>query len=138
MENNINERLFNLRKSLDLNQAEFAKRLGLTHASISRIESGKTVITEQNINLICLTFGVSEDWLRNGTGEMFDKEVSGVALKRLVDCFSQLQPETREMIFVYAEMLLKNEKAMKGQSTDTVKQSAGSDPAAEKGRGTEG
>ena len=132
METKINERLQKLRKSLNLNQIEFAERVGLTSSSISRIESGKTIITEQNIRFICMIFNTSEDWLRNGTGEMFSKNVSGMDMKKLADCFYQLQPETRKMLQAYAEMLLKNEKAIKGQSEYIADQSVEPESGGEK------
>jgi transcriptional regulator with XRE-family HTH domain len=122
MERKINERLQELRKTLNLNQTEFASRLGLTSSSISRLEAGKTILTDQNINLISLTFNINEDWLRNGVGEMFSRNVSSGELKRLTDYFCQLQPETRKMILAYAEMLLKNEQALKDEIVSDIEE----------------
>ncbi len=67
----MNERLKEIRKTLSLSQESFAKKLGITGAGISKIESGDRNLTEQMILAICREFNVSEEWLRNGTGEMF-------------------------------------------------------------------
>lgn len=67
----MNIRLKKLRKELSLSQEAFGKRLGITGAGISKMESGDRSITEQMILAICREFNVNEDWLRNGTGDMF-------------------------------------------------------------------
>ena len=67
----MNERLKSVRRELSLSQETFGKRLGVTGAGISKIESGNRNITEQMILAICREFNVNEKWLRDGTGEMF-------------------------------------------------------------------
>lgn len=59
-----------------MSQEEFGNRLGITKASISRIESGINNPSEQTIMLLCKEFGVNEVWLRTGEGgddNMFTK-----------------------------------------------------------------
>lgn len=67
----MNTRLHHLRKTLKLSQEDFGKRLGVTGASISRLEKGERNITEQMILSICREFNVNEKWLRYDEGEMF-------------------------------------------------------------------
>lgn len=67
----LNERVKQLRKTLDLTMEKFGDRLGVKKNSISQIESGKNSLTEQMIKSICREFDVGEEWLRNGTGSMF-------------------------------------------------------------------
>ena len=67
----MNERLKAIRKELSLSQEAFGKKLGVTGAGISKIESGDRSLTEQMILAICREFNVREEWLRNGSGEMF-------------------------------------------------------------------
>lgn len=67
----MNERIRLLRKHFDLTQEKFAERIGLKQNTIALIESGKRNTSDQTVIAICREFGVSEDWLRNGTGEMF-------------------------------------------------------------------
>ena len=61
--------------SVNLSQDAFGKRIGLSGAAISRLESGDRNMTESNIISICREFNVSESWLRFGDGELF-KNVS--------------------------------------------------------------
>ena len=67
----MNERLKAIRKELSLSQEAFGKKLGVTGAGISKIESGDRSLTEQMILAICREFNVRDEWLRNGNGEMF-------------------------------------------------------------------
>ena len=52
--------------SVNLSQDAFGKRIGLSGAAISRLESGDRNMTESNIISICREFNVSESWLRFG------------------------------------------------------------------------
>lgn len=69
----MNIRLKALRKSLNLTQNELGKSINLSKSSISNIENGIINLTERNIKEICSKHNVNEDWLRDGTGEMFFK-----------------------------------------------------------------
>ena len=64
------ERIRILRKELDLTQQMFADRIGMKRNSIAQIEMGRNT-SEQTIVSICREFNVSEDWLRDGIGDMF-------------------------------------------------------------------
>lgn len=75
----INKRIKKLRKTLDLTQQEFAGRIGVKRNTVGQWECGINNITDATIVFLCKEFHVNEDWLRNGTGEMFlpiDKNVS--------------------------------------------------------------
>lgn len=71
----MNERIRQLRKALSLTLEEFGQRVGVTKQTVSRIENGVNSVTEQMFKSICREFCVSEEWLRNDTGNMF-KEVT--------------------------------------------------------------
>ena len=64
------ERIRILRKKLELTQQMFADRIGMKRNSIAQIEMGRNT-SEQTIVSICREFNVSEDWLRDGIGDMF-------------------------------------------------------------------
>jgi transcriptional regulator with XRE-family HTH domain len=68
----LNTRIRELRKSLKLTQQEFGNKIGLSKASIGNIENGIINLTDRNVSLICSTYNVNENWLRNGEGEMFN------------------------------------------------------------------
>lgn len=68
----LGDRIKALRKSLDLTQQEFGARIGMKRNSIAQVESGRST-SDQTIFSICREFNVNEEWLRNGTGDMFRK-----------------------------------------------------------------
>lgn len=70
----MNERLKELRKTLNMTLEKFGDHLGMGKSAISRMESGVSNITEQTIKSICREFNVHENWLRNGCGPMFEPE----------------------------------------------------------------
>ncbi|HVJ50054.1 helix-turn-helix transcriptional regulator [Desulfitobacterium sp.] len=68
---NICSRLKILRSDTGLSQVDFAKRLGVTNAHISKIEKEKTIPSEALIRLISKEFGISELWLKIGEKPMY-------------------------------------------------------------------
>lgn len=66
----IGERIKEARTSLGLSMDKFAAPLGISKVSISRIESGENNPSKQTILAICREFGINEEWLRNGQGDM--------------------------------------------------------------------
>lgn len=66
----MNERIKNLRKSLNMTQEEFSKRIGLSRNFIAQVEIGTKTPSERTISDICREFEVNEEWLRTGNGEM--------------------------------------------------------------------
>ncbi|MEE0457070.1 MAG: helix-turn-helix transcriptional regulator [Anaerovibrio sp.] len=104
-----NFRIKELRKHLNLNQAEFGTKIGLKNGAISWMEKEGNTITKQNIKIICDTFGVDEKWLLTGEGEMFHKVNETDLLERLqrelkldaqetevIRTFIKLSPEQRK------------------------------------------
>lgn len=73
---NVKDRIRKIRRDLDLTQQEFADRLGIKRGTIANYELGRNEPVDSVISLICREFGVSEEWLRNGTGEMFAPDAS--------------------------------------------------------------
>lgn len=73
----MNERIKNLRKSLNMTQEEFSKRIGLSRNFIAQVEIGTKTPSERTISDICREFEVNDEWLRNGTGEMLYPEIKG-------------------------------------------------------------
>ena len=67
----LKDRIKKIRKELDLTQQEFADRIGIARGNVGAYEVGKNAPSDAVISLICREFNVNEEWLRNGTGEMF-------------------------------------------------------------------
>ena len=68
----MNVRVKELRSALGLSAEKFGSKIGVTRSAISKMELGVCNISEQSIISICREFNVNEEWLRNGTGEMFN------------------------------------------------------------------
>lgn len=71
----MNNRIKELRKSLNLTQEEFANRLAITKASVSRLESGVNNPSDQTIKLICSEFGIRREWLELGHEPMKESDM---------------------------------------------------------------
>lgn len=109
------ERLKQIRESMGMNQSEFAKKLGMGQSTLAMMEVGKRDILDRHIKTICSIFNVSEEWLRNGTGEMFKKDeesaLSALAAeydldeldKRIIEGYLSLSPTERQAIKKYIE-----------------------------------
>lgn len=80
----LNKRIKELRNKLGLSGEKFGEQIGLKRNSLSQIETGKNNPSEQTILSICREFGVSEDWLRYGKGDMFPKQSEAEELAALV------------------------------------------------------
>lgn len=109
----MKERIRELRKHLNMTMDEFGARIGLSKAAISLIESGRNGARDQTIFAICREFGVNEQWLRTGEGEMFEQTRASV-LDRLsteydlsreqrsvIEAFLDLDPQERDVILKY-------------------------------------
>jgi transcriptional regulator with XRE-family HTH domain len=59
-----------IRNEFRISQSVFGKRIGITPASVSLLESGRNSPSEQTLRLILAQFPVNEEWLRTGAGEM--------------------------------------------------------------------
>jgi len=96
----VNNRLKEIRKSLKINQSEFASKIGMAQSGYSQIETGENTLTDQNIKLVCLIYNVNESWLRSGEGEMFNNKPKpkDEDEKRLLEMFRCLSPEMQEFV----------------------------------------
>ena len=67
----MNERIRELIKALNMKQAEFAKRIGVSRPFVSELCSGNKKPSDRTVADICREFNVNEQWLRTGEGDMF-------------------------------------------------------------------
>lgn len=81
----MNERIRILRKTLGLTQQEFADKLGISRGNIGAYEVGKSSPSDAGIALICREFGVREEWLRGGEGEMLAERTRSEQIAEFAD-----------------------------------------------------
>lgn len=84
----MNQRLKLLRKQFNLNQSDFALRIGVSQSAVAAWESGIRNPIDAIVQSICREFGVSESWLRTGDGPMFvaqspDDQITAYVAKTL-------------------------------------------------------
>ena len=102
---NMGYRIRKLRKTLDLTQKEFGRRIGIKGNTVAQYELGRSNPVDSVVSLIIREYNVSEEWLRNGEGEMFipapssaleqlakDYNLSNAASK-IIEKFVTLKPE---------------------------------------------
>lgn len=69
--NEVAQRLNELIAELKISMAEFARRMGVSRSTISKIANGTNQLTDQMLFVVCKTFNVNDYWLRDGIGDMF-------------------------------------------------------------------
>jgi transcriptional regulator with XRE-family HTH domain len=79
----LKERIKKVRKEQKLTQVEFGQLIGVKGNTVTNYESGLRTPTDAVIKSICREFNVNENWLRNGTGEMFVKPTRHEEISRL-------------------------------------------------------
>jgi hypothetical protein len=89
-----------------MTQVDFSKAIYVSNGYTAEIENGHRAANDRIMHLICLTFGVNEQWLKTGNGEMF--AASSVERKeRILGLFDQLDPKFQEYALSVIDRLLK-------------------------------
>ena len=121
---NINDRIKHLRKDvLKVTQQEFSESLNISRSNMGNIEIGRIAVTDRVISDICLKYDVSENWLRNGSGDIFISKTRNQLItdfmgdlikaedesfrKRLIEALAQLDIEEWELLENIAKQALK-------------------------------
>ena len=100
MSQTINERLKLLRKREGLNQADFAARLGVRNTAISRYESGERALSEQMILAVCREYGISDEWLRTGTGKMEAEKTTDAKAAAIMDVAREFRLDESDQMWL--------------------------------------
>lgn len=101
----VNQRIKQLRQTLNLSQAKFAKAISISNGYIAGIELENRNVNDRIIKLICITFNVRENWLRTGEGDMFEEEPNHL-FELATASFKELKPEYQEYILMQIDQLL--------------------------------
>lgn len=105
----MNERIKELRKTLDLTQEKFANRIGIKRNTLANYEIGRNEPIDGIIFSICREFGVNEDWLRYGIGNMFEELTDTERLMKSValllkDTDSAVASAIQSLILTYEQL----------------------------------
>ena len=117
-----NERIKEVRKTLNLTLDAFGQRVGMKKSSLSHMENGTNAVSNQLRTAVCREFHVREEWLRTGEGEMFEERTPDQAIvdfaadlvnveddalkKRLISAFARMDEKTWAEFKHWAEAFL--------------------------------
>ena len=107
MDFSINRRIKELREKIGLNQRDFSNLLSLSGGYIAGIEVNLRKVNDRLIKLIIAEFGVNEEWLRYGNGEIFREEMSNEKAARMSSLFNDLPPHYQDVVLGTIELLRK-------------------------------
>lgn len=115
----MKERIIEIRKANGKTQDEFAEIMGISKNYVSLIENGKKSPSKRLISDICRKFGVNEEWLEFGRGEMKNEpdntytqitaligERDEKAKQAIMD-YWKLDPSDKELFWKFIEKFVK-------------------------------
>ena len=117
------KRLKIIRTHLGINQGEFAEKMGISQGALSDFEREAKPMAERYYNLVCLTFGVNDVWLRTGEGEMFTKKTETPPEKvedRNVPYGYNLKPDEEELIRIYERLFPETKQKVREYAKDKL------------------
>jgi transcriptional regulator with XRE-family HTH domain len=98
----IHERIKMIREKFGLTQEEFGERISLSRPQITLMEAGKRQLSERTANDICRVFGVNQEWLIHGEGEMFkEKNEKEAYIHYLVYHVLKADEKERDFLMTY-------------------------------------
>lgn len=100
-----NERLKKARTDLKLTQEYVAKYLGVTRTAIVQIENGNRKISSDELNKLCMLYGVSSDYI---LGNVPDVDTSKIFARSFNALSEQDKMEILSLIEFKRQLALKN------------------------------
>jgi len=101
----VNERLKIARKALKLSQKSFAEAMCISNSYLADIENDYRKANDRIIKLASMIYGINENWLKNGEGEMFYKSPDE-KITRLLSIFNELPTDFQNFVMIHIEHLL--------------------------------
>lgn len=115
----IGDRVKKVRQYSGLNQTDFGAKIGVSSASISKIEKGINNPADRTLRLISSEFGISRHWLETGEGDMIDpralediemlvKAMEGhsEAKKNIIRAVAAMPDDLLELAYPYLKRIL--------------------------------
>lgn len=101
----MNNRIKEVRKDKKLTQDAFAADLNLSKNYVWMIEKGEREPGDRTIKDICRIYGINEDWLRFGQGEMYAPKTRAEEVAELAKDFLKNESELRyQLVQLVAQM----------------------------------
>lgn len=130
----INDRILTVFNSCNIKQFEFANRIGVSQAYISKLfkENSDKTPSERVVKLICSEFNISEEWLMSGIGEM-KKESKSFSLDEyankqnlsnleldIIKGYMGLDSELRQTLMTYLKSIFDKHSEITATSEDDI------------------
>jgi transcriptional regulator with XRE-family HTH domain len=104
----ISQRIKRLREAIGISQREFSKLLSLSAGYISGVEINSRSVNDRLVKQIVSEFGVNEDWLLTGKGQMFIQKDADERSARLIALFKDLSRKYQDIVFGVIDLLRKS------------------------------
>lgn len=105
MVSELNDRIKELIETEGIKKSTFAAKINVSQAFVSQLCSGASQPSDRTIADICREFGVSEEWLRNGKGDMFIQKTESEELSEFFGELLKDKPDFRiRLISVLARL----------------------------------
>ncbi|GHU43110.1 hypothetical protein FACS1894190_13260 [Spirochaetia bacterium] len=101
----VNERILQVRQTFGYSQKKFAEGIKLSKSYLGEIEANKRRANDRIIQIICLTYGVNERWLKTSLGTMFDETVDP-RLEQVIHNFKKLDSLLKDHILQQLDFLV--------------------------------
>lgn len=98
----------------DLTRRDFASKIGVDPAAFYSMLNGGRKISDRTIALIASRFNISEEWIRNGTGNMFKSKENitdaDITRRHILELYSKLPRELQEELEKLSSEILQKAK----------------------------
>lgn len=120
----MKDRIKKVRKDNGLTQKEFAERLGIKQNTVASYEMGRIGVSDSVRISICREFGINEQWLREGIGEM---KIENFQEERYASNVAKLQRTDDETIIRWANAIAETSPEVLKQVEEFMKKILGLD-----------
>jgi transcriptional regulator with XRE-family HTH domain len=90
---------------------EFAAELKISQTHVSALELNTRKIHDRIIKMICFTYGVNEDWLKNGKGDIFE-EGRDYRLEEVISNFKKLDEHLQDYVLKQIRLALEYQQEL--------------------------
>ena len=109
----LGERVKELRSALGLSQRQFARKIFVSQTLVNEVELGKRKIQLRILHLIAYQFKVNIEWLKQGTGEMFNAPPPDARLEYIIEIYHKLDRPLQDYLLSQSKEMLKIQKEMR-------------------------
>jgi transcriptional regulator with XRE-family HTH domain len=110
----VNNRIIEVRKALKLSQKDFSAGIKISRSLICALEASQRRVNDRIVKIICLTYGVNEQWLKTGSGILFT-DLEDLRLKRILENFKKLDEFLQEYVLKQIDMVLEIQERIDGK-----------------------